>query len=159
MDDNMNDEEIMKKFNETFSDQPLAQNNSQPENVIQYRATSNLNTVNNPVNPTMVNNLNNNISSNPLGETKKTVNELLSSDTYIYTNNTVNNTNNQSNVNQYQSNVNYNYVSTYTDNKNKKKTIKLSKENIVFIVIIIILFIVIMIIPSIYEFIRNIKMM
>jgi len=165
-DDSMNDEEIMKKFNETFAEQPVNQNNEEPVNVTPYKATTNLNT-----NSTdYINNANNSISSSSQSEQKLNVNDLLSTDTNAYYNpiNNVNNsvnTNgisnenvNKNNNNQYQNNVNYNYVPTYTDNKSKKKTVKLSKENIIFLVIVVILFIFIMVIPSIYDVIRQIKM-
>ena len=150
----MNDEEIMKKFNETFANQGnnIGSNASQP--VTPYKASSNLN--NNDIQ-----NQNANVQSIQQGP-KLDVKDLLSTDnnTYYSTSDT---TINQSNVQsseppKYQNNVNYNYVPTYNTNNRKKPTVKLTGENMIFIVIVVILFAFILVIPTIYDFIRQIKM-
>ena len=150
----MNDEEIMRKFNETFSEQPLNQNSNQQEDVAPYRATTNLNTANNFVNHIPNNNV-------PSGQTteKLEIKDLLSSDKTVYSSYSYSDVENMSD-NQYQSNVNYNYVATNVNanTKPKKATVKLSQENLIFLAIIAILFIFILIIPIIYDIIRQIKM-
>lgn len=149
----MSDEEIMQKFNETFN---KSENNSpnakSEEEVIPYKASTNLNTNNNEQSLP-----NNNFSQ----DEKLEINDLLSTDnsTYYPSNNEV--SNNQTQVNEppkYDNNVNYNYVPTYSAQKNKKPTIKLTGENLIFLLIVVILFVFILIIPNIYDVIRQIKM-
>lgn len=145
----MNDEEIMRKFNEKFGNLEQNSVNQTSESVEPYKASSNLNTAN----PQQIN------PQPSTSEQKLDIKDLMSTDTNTYypNQNVVSSTNQSNEPPKYETNVNYNYVSTYTSQK-KKPTIKLTGENLIFILIVVILFISILIIPAIYDFIRQIKM-
>lgn len=144
----MNDEEIMKKFNEAFSDDNLNNSKKKEEPVTPYRVTSNLNAnINNVSNTNNLNLENNN-------EEKLDINDLLSQDPNTYYSS---NSSSQSNYAQYDSNVNYNYIPTYNSTQNKKKnTIKVSSDMKILFIIVAILFVFILIIPTIYNVVREI---
>lgn len=144
----MNDEEIMKKFNEAFSDDNLNNSKKKEEPVTPYRVTSNLN-----ANISNVSNTNNlNLENN--NEEKLDINDLLSQDPNTYYSS---NSSSQSNYAQYDSNVNYNYIPTYNSTQNKKKnTIKVSSDMKILFIIVAILFVFILIIPTIYNVVREI---
>lgn len=146
----MNDEEIMKKFNETFGDSGQNSLKTNSESVSPYKAVS--------INNQNVQNFNVPSSSQ---EQKLDIKDLMSTDNNTYfpnPSNVVDEQKNSIDPPKYTSNVNYNYVSTYNNSKPKKSTIKLTQENIIFIVIIFTLFVFILIIPTIYDFVRQIKM-
>lgn len=143
----MNDEEIMKKFNEKFSDDNPTSTSVEKEfgDVAPYKVSENNN--------------NNNINTpqpNSDNHTPMSVNSLLEKDnrTY-YTNDNGTDPNSGSN---YNSNVNYTYVPTYKSTQNKKNTIKITSDIKTLLVLVFILFIFILVVPSIYDFIREIKM-
>lgn len=161
----MNDEEIMKRFNETFSDDVPASEAKKPEEVTPYKATVNQNVVPTDVTvPTSTNNdippLNNTASAptteNPTVEKEEVKkenvdsNKMMEPDKNNYSNQEVNN-------NDKASNVNYNYVPTYDSKQKKTISIKISPELKPVIIIVIILFVVIMIIPNVYDFFTHIK--
>ena len=159
----MNDEEIMKKFNETFSDNSQELGMTQQEVVTPYRATTNQNVVTtNTVIPTASNNsippLNNNVPVNTVN-----INIANNPNSQVNTTDTTNNINNENNNNNNNvsgvvdnksqpSNVNYNYVQTNEVKKKKTISIKLSPELISVIVIIVVLLVAMFIIPNIYDF-------
>ena len=149
----MSDEEIMKKFNETFNKpEPTSTNEKIAEPVTPYKASTNFN-----INNIEQNTVNNNIPP----EEKLEIKDLLSTDnnTYYSSDSTV--TDSNAHVNElpkYDNNVNYNYVPTYNSQKPKKPTIKLTGENLIFLLIVVILFVFVLIIPNIYDIIRQIKM-
>ena len=143
----MNDEEIMKKFNEKFSDDNPTSTSVEKEfgDVAPYKASEN-------------NNNNNINTSQPTSDNhpQMSVNSLLEKDnrTYYINDNNVN-PNSGSN---YNSNVNYTYVPTYKSTQGKKNTIKITSDIKTLLILVFILFIFILVIPSIYDLIREIKM-
>ena len=149
----MSDEEIMKKFNETFNKpETNSTNEKTEENVTPYKTSTNFN-----INNIQQNTVNNNVPP----EEKLEIKDLLSTDnnTYYSSNNIGNDPNTHVNeLPKYDNNVNYNYVPTYNSQKPKKSTIKLTGENLIFLLIVVILFVFILIIPNIYDVIRQIKM-
>lgn len=149
----MSDEEIMKKFNETFNKPESGlTNNKTEDNITPYKTSVNYN-----INNVEQNTVNNNISS----QEKLEIKDLLSTDnnTNSLPNSTVAASTTQvTELPKYDNNVNYNYVPTYNSQKQKKPTIKLTGENLIFLLIVVILFVFILIIPNIYDVIRQIKM-
>ena len=140
----MNNEEIMKQFNETFSDVRIEEKKKEEMPTTPYRVTSNENNI-----PTNLTNVNTTSNIPPLGNVGY-VNNVES--------NVINNNeqpmpeNNNNNQNQYGSNVNYNYVPTQPTSVNKKTvTFKMPKEFMPFVVIVIILLVAILIIPTVYD--------
>lgn len=149
----MNDEEIMKKFNETFSDKPVEI--QQPEVVAPYKAMVNQNVAPTTLNiPTSTNNsippLNSDIGSQPVSEGDTNNQEVKE--------NIMNVDNNNYNESaDHPSNVNYNYVPTYESKKKKTVSIKIPSELKPVVIIVIVLFIVVMIIPTVYEFFTHLR--
>lgn len=137
----MNDEEIMKKFNETFSDERIEQEKKSSVAPTPYRATSNLNTVEQPTisNSANIPPLNSNNSMNNNMQAKIMNVEDTNYTTYEHEQN-------------YESNVSYNYVPSYSSKTKKTISFKMSPEMLSIIIIIAILLIVIMIIPTVYDF-------
>ncbi len=183
----MSDEEIMQKFNEQFSDQLPNDAKKKEEAVAPYRVSNNFNTVNsnniaNFQNSSseknilenqkniIDNNTNNNVTTNSNFSNFNTNDAkfINNSSDNLNNNSSFSNTSNyvppsvdnivSDNTTKYDTNVSYNYVPTYSTKKSKKSTFKLTNENLVFIVIVVILFVFILIMPSIYDFIREIKM-
>lgn len=146
----MNDEEIMRKFNEKFGNPEQNSINQSSESVEPYKVSSNLNTIN-------TDNIN---SQSSTSEQKLDIKDLMSTDTNTYfpNSNTVSSEIQSNEPPKYETNVNYNYVSTYSNTKKKKPTVQLTGENLVLILIVVVLFASILIIPAIYDFIRQIKM-
>ena len=146
----MNDEEIMIKFNEKFGNTEQNSINQSSESVEPYKVSSNLNTIN-------TDNIN---SQSSTSEQKLDIKDLMSTDTNTYfpNSNTVSSEIQSNEPPKYETNVNYNYVSTYSNTKKKKPTVQLTGENLVLILIVVVLFASILIIPAIYDFIRQIKM-
>ncbi len=146
----MNDEEIMRKFNEKFGNPEQNSINQSSESVEPYKVSSNLNTIN-------TDNIN---SQSSTSEQKLDIKDLMSTDTNTYfpNPNTVSSEIQSNEPPKYETNVNYNYVSTYSNTKKKKPTVQLTGENLVLILIVVVLFASILIIPAIYDFIRQIKM-
>lgn len=133
----MNDEEIMRKFNETFSDSRVEEEKKEQIPVTPYKVTTNQNTI-----PTNLSNQNQSTYIPPLNN-NKTVEKMMEAENPNYTTY-------QSQQN-YASNVNYNYVPSYGSKKKKTITFSIPKELIPIIIIVIILFIVILIIPTVYD--------
>ena len=135
----------MKKFNEKFSDDNPTSTSVEKEfgDVAPYKASESNN--NNNINTAQPNNDN---------HPQMSVNSLLEKDNRTYYTDD-NSTNPNSN---YNSNVNYTYVPTYKSTQNKKNTIKITSDIKTLLVLVFILFIFILVIPSIYDFIREIKM-
>lgn len=164
----MNDEEIMRRFNETFSDKPVEQKTT-PEVVTPYRATVNQNVVPTTMTvPTSTNNeipsLNTNVNQN----TSNVVQQPSSINPQVVQNNQTppdNKTNimevDKNNYTEQQTqqptNVNYNYIPSYESKKKKTISIKISPELKPVIIIVIILFVVIMIIPTVYEYFTHLR--
>ncbi len=148
----MNDDEIMKKFNETFSND-LTEKKEDAENVAPYKATTNFNTPNNVEQSVG--------GVQDLDKEKPDINSLLSQDpssnSGTYYNSNVDY--NKAQPEQYSDNVSYNYIPTYTNNqKEKKLSISITPEMKLLLGIVALLFIFILVIPTIYDFIRQIKM-
>ena len=124
----MNDEEIMKKFNETFSDERIEKEKKQQPPVVPYKAMSNFSNISPSV-------------SNPQPSSSNIP--------------SLNQAESQSNTNldgySHGSNVNYNYVETPSIKKKKTVSFKLSQELLSAIVLVLLLLIAIMIIPTIYN--------
>ena len=135
----MNDEEIMKKFNETFSDEKIEQEKKESIAPTPYRATSNLNNSNEQ-----------SLSSNNIPPLNS--NNQANSDIQAKIMN-VENTNytTYENEQKYDSNVSYNYVPSYSSKSKKTISFKMSPEMLSIIIIVAILLIAIMIIPTIYD--------
>lgn len=139
----MNNEEIMKQFNETFSDVRIEQKKKEEIPVTPYRVTTNENNI-----PTNLSNQNTNIYIPPL------VNEpIINNQQPNMMDNQDSNLNNNVNQPQYGANVNYNYVPSQQSSNINKKTVsfKMPKEFMPIVVIVIILFFAILIIPSVYD--------
>ena len=135
----MNDEEIMKKFNETFSDNNQVKENKQQETVTPYKATMNQNVV--PNNPT--------VNNNPV-VSNGNIPPLENNNTTSVVNNSSLNDNN--NVNRTTpSNVNYNYVPKTEVEKKKTVSFKINKDLIPVFVIIIVLLLSLFLFPAIYD--------
>ena len=148
----MNDDEIMKKFNETFSND-LTEKKDDDESVAPYKATTNFNTPNN---------IEQSVGGVPdLDKKKPDINSLLSQDpssnSGTYYNNNIDY--NKTQTEQYSDNVSYNYIPTYTNNQKEKKiSLNVTPEMKLLIGIVALLFIFILVVPTIYDFIRQIKM-
>lgn len=166
----MNDEEIMKRFNETFSDDVSNTEVKQPEVVTPYKATTNQNVAPTSMNvPTSSNvdipPLNNTANATTPNVVNSTVSEVSNESTVekqLEVNNNVSDKMMEVDKNNYSqpevnSNVNYNYVPTYDSKKKKTISIKISPELMPVIIIVIILFIVIMIIPNVYDYFTHVR--
>lgn len=149
----MSDEEIMKKFNEQFSNNAIDGNNKKENNPTPYRVGENLNNMINENTIKMLNSVKSDPSLNP-------VNNVVN---YNMVNNNIQPSNinanvNNNNLNTYNNNVNYNYVPIDNTKKAKKPTIKLTSDALALLLILVILLAFIFITPNIYDFIRQIKM-
>ena len=122
----MNDEEIMKKFNETFSDEKIEQEKEEQTPVTPYRATTNTSSIA----------PNSNLASN---------NQMPNSNIPSLNEKEVQSADN------YQDNVNYSYVETPVKKEKKTLSIKLSQELLSAIILVLLLLMAIMIIPTIYD--------
>ena len=132
----MNDEEIMKKFNETFSDEKIEQEKKKEIAPIPYKATSNNG---------MPQQVTSSISSiPPLDSANNMQARIMSVDDPSFTS--------YNSEQNYDSNVNYNYVPSYSSKKKKTFSLKMTPELLSVIVIISLLLIAIMIIPTIYHY-------
>lgn len=137
----MNDEEIMRKFNETFSDSKVEEEKKENIPVTPYRATTNQNTI-----PTNMSNQNTSNTIPPLNnntEDNQKIKKMMEVDNSNYTT--------YESQQNYAPNVNYNYVPSYGTKKKKTISFKMPKELMPIILIVLILFIIIMIIPTIYD--------
>lgn len=117
----MNDEEIMKQFNETFSDDKIAEQKQEQIPVTPYRATTNQNTIpTNLSNTTLSNNnippLNNNINNQNMQAKMMNV-ENTNYTTYESQKN-------------YAPNVNYNYVPFHIIVKRKRRYLLRCRQNL-----------------------------
>lgn len=140
----MNDEEIMRKFNEQFSDEKYQQQKQEVQNVEPYKATANLNVANPQVTQT---NANQQVNLNNQGTLNNQVPDMMKPET-----------NNYASYNTYGDNVSYNYVPSYNTKKKKQKaSITISPEMKMGFIIVALLFVFVLIMPTIYDLIRNIS--
>ena len=147
----MNDEEIMRKFNETFSDDNQVVQNKEKEVVAPYKATMNQNVVPNnavPNNAVSNNNdgkippLNSNTTNNVANNSNSAVNDTLNSSINV-----------QPQVsNNVPNNVNYNYVETKEVQTKKTVSFKINKDLYPVFIIIGVLLLALFVFPAIYDF-------
>ena len=145
----MNDEEIMKKFNETFSENAQVNQEKEQEVVTPYRATMNQNVVpNNSVpnsNDGNIPPLNNNTNVNNSTASNVTSNKEDSQGEQQFVNDK---TNSQSKT---PGNINYNYVETQKIEKKKTVTFKINKDLIPVFVIVGVLLVALFVFPAVYD--------